>query len=244
MIVKTEAIVLKSFDFRETSKIVTFYTREFGKIRGVMKGVRKDPRKFGSSVDKFTVNDIVFYQYRNSDIHLISQCDMKEFYSPIRQDLKRMTAASYILELIDTMLPIEQKNEDIYDLILQYLSSLQTDEDVNKLVHIFQIKTLSYSGFRPHLDSCVKCTKKVEGQTRFSMRLGGLVCDICRSNDGDVSPISRGTVASIIHIEKSEWDQTLRLGLSAVIKKELKYVLNNFLVFHLEKNLRSARFVQ
>jgi DNA repair protein RecO (recombination protein O) len=243
MIVKTEAIVLKSYDLRETSKIVTFYTREFGKIKGVMKGVRKDPRKFGSSVDKFTVNDIVFYQYRNSDIHLISQCDMKEFYGPIRQDLKRMTAASYILELVDAILPVEQKNEDIYDLILQYLSSLQTDQDVNKLVHIFQIKTLSYSGFRPHLDSCVKCTKKVLGQTRFSMKLGGLVCDICRAGDGDVSPISRGTVASIIHIEQSEWEQTLRLGLSVAIKKELKYVLNNFLVFHLEKNLRSARFV-
>jgi DNA repair protein RecO (recombination protein O) len=243
MIVKTEAIVLKSFDFRETSKIVTFYTREFGKIKGVMKGIRKDSRKFGSSVDKFTVNDIVFYQHRNSDIHLVSQCDMKEFYGPIRQDLKRMTAASYILELVDAILPVEQKNEDVYQLILQYLASLQSDQDINKLVHIFQIKTLLYSGFRPHLDSCVKCTKKVQGQTRFSMKLGGLVCDVCRTNEAEVSPISRGTVASIIHIEQSEWAQTLRLGLSEAIKKELKYVLNNFLVFHLEKNLRSARFV-
>jgi DNA repair protein RecO (recombination protein O) len=243
MIVKTEAIVLKSFDFRETSKIVTFYTREFGKVKGLMKGIRKDPRKFGSSVDKFTLNDIVFYQYRNSDIHLISQCDMKEYFFPIRQDLKRMTAASYILELVDAILPVEQKNEDIYALILQYLSSLQTDRDINKLVHIFQIKTLLYSGFRPHLDSCVKCTQKVKGQTRFSMKLGGLVCDVCRTSDGDVAPISRGTVASIIHIEQSEWAQTLRLSLSEAIKKELKYVLNNFLVFHLEKHLRSTRFV-
>jgi DNA repair protein RecO (recombination protein O) len=243
MIVKTEAIVLKSFDFRETSKIVTFYTREFGKVKGLMKGIRKDPRKFGSSVEKFSVNDIVFYQYRNSDIHLVSQCDMKEYYFSLRHDLRRMTAASYILELVDAIMPVEQQNEDIYELILQYLASLQSDQDVSKLVHIFQIKTLLYSGFRPHLDSCVKCTKKVQGQTRFSMKLGGLVCDICRTSDGDVAPISRGTVNSIIHIEQSEWAQTLRLGLSEAIKKELKYVLNNFLVFHLEKHLRSARFV-
>ena len=79
MIVKTEAIVLKSFDFRETSRIVTFYSREYGKVKGLLKGIRKDPRKFGSSVDRFSVNDIVFYQYRNSDIHLVSQCDMKEY---------------------------------------------------------------------------------------------------------------------------------------------------------------------
>ena len=57
MIPRTEAIVLKSFDYRETSKIVTFYTKDRGKITGVMKGVRKDPRKFGSSVDKYSIND-------------------------------------------------------------------------------------------------------------------------------------------------------------------------------------------
>ena len=243
MIVKTEAIVLKSFDFRETSRIVTFYTREFGKVKGILKGIRKDPRKFGSSVDRFSVNDIVFYQHRNSDIHLVSQCDMKEYYLPIRHDLKKMTAASYILELVDAIMPVEQRNDDIYALILQYFSSLQTDADIGKLVHIFQIKTLLYSGFRPHLDTCVKCETKVQGQTRFSMQLGGLVCDACRPSGSDASLISRGTVASILHIEQSEWDKSLRLGLSMMIKKELKFILNNFLVFHLEKNLRSAKYV-
>ena len=244
MIVKTEAIVLKSFDFRETSRIVTFYTREFGKVKGILKGIRKDPRKFGSSVDRFSVNDIVFYQHRNCDIHLVSQCDMKEYYLPIRQDFKKMTAASYILELVDAIMPVEEKNNDIYELILQYFSSLETDADIGKLVHIFQIKTLLYSGFRPHLDTCVKCEKKVHGQTRFSMQLGGLVCDVCRPSGGDAALVSRGTVASILHIEQSEWDKSLRLGLSTMIKKELKFVLNNFLIFHLEKNLRSAKYVQ
>jgi len=244
MIVKTEAIVLKSFDFRETSKIVTFYTRSFGKVKGVLKGIRKDPRKFGSSVDKFSLNDIVFYQYRNSDIHLVSQCDMKDYYFPIRQDIKRMTAASYILELVDAIMPVEQRNEDIYELILQYLTSLKAADDISRLVHVFQIKTLLYSGFRPHLDTCVKCEKKVKGQTRFSMQLGGLVCDFCRTSGSEVALVSRGTVASILHIEQCEWEQSIRLGLSSIIKKELKFVLNNFLVFHLEKNLKSARFIQ
>jgi DNA repair protein RecO (recombination protein O) len=141
-------------------------------------------------------------------------------------------------------MPVEEKNEDIYQLILQYFSTLKTDGDISKLVHIFQIKTLLYSGFRPHLDTCVKCEKKVHGQTRFSMHLGGLVCDACRPSSGDVALVSRGTVASILHIEQNEWDKSLRLGLSSIIKKELKFVLNNFLVFHLEKNLRSAQYVQ
>lgn len=243
MIVKTEAIVLKSFDFRETSRIVTFYTRNYGKVKGVLKGIRKDPRKFGSSVDRFSLNDIVFYQYRNSDIHLVSQCDMRDYYFALRQDIKKMNAASYILELVDAIMPVEQKNEEIFELISQYLASLVQAKDISKLVYLFQIKTLVYSGFRPHLDTCVKCERRIQGQTRFSIQLGGLVCEVCRPPNMDAALVSKGTVASILHIEQSKWEQSLKLGLSDVIKRELKFVLNNFLVFHLEKNLKSAKYL-
>ena len=124
MIIQTEALVLKSFDFRETSKIVTFFTKEEGKIKGVMKGIRKDPRKFGSSADRFTLNDIVFYQYTRSDLHLISHCDLKQFYHPIREDYRKNLAANYCLELVDSIMASEEPNTDIYSLILEFLHNL------------------------------------------------------------------------------------------------------------------------
>src|SRR5208282_2281349 len=134
MILKTEGIVLKTFDFRETSRIATFFTRDFGKVKGVLKGIRKDPKKFGSSADQFSVNDIVYYQHRNSDLHLVSHCDMKDFFSGLRRDLKRMTAASYASELIDALMPAEEQNLEIYQLAQAFLKSLQSTKDVGKLV--------------------------------------------------------------------------------------------------------------
>jgi len=243
MIVKTEGIVLKSFDFRETSRIATFFTRDFGKVKGVLKGIRKDPKKFGSNVEKFSVNDIVYYQYRNSDIHLVSHCDMKDFFSGLRQDLERMTAASYATELIDTLMPAEEQSFEIYDLMQVFLKSLQTTTDVSKLVQTFQIKILSLSGFKPHLETCVRCSKIVDDSPRFSLRLGGLLCAMCKDFSGEATPISLGAVASILHIQENNWDTALRLGMAPFIKKELKYVLNHFLVFHLERHLRSTRFL-
>ncbi len=243
MIAKTEGIVLKSFDFRETSRIATFLTRDYGKVKGVLKGIRKDSRKFGSSLDRFSVNDIVYYQYRNSDIHLVSQCDMKEYYHGFRQDLKRLTAASYASELLDALVVPEEENAQIYDLMQNYLNSLQTVHDVSKLVHAFQIKILLLSGFRPHLDSCVRCEAKILTQSRFSLPLGGLICNSCKAPAGDLIAVSKGTLASILHIEESQWPQVLRLGMSESIKKELKYVLNHFLVFHLERHLRSTKYL-
>jgi DNA repair protein RecO (recombination protein O) len=243
MIVKTEAIVLKSFDFRETSRIATFFTPDFGKVKGILKGIRKDPRKFGSSVDNFSLNDIVYYQYRNSDIHLVSHCDMKDFFSGFRQDLERMTAASYASELIDALMPMEEQNLEIYNLMQAFLKGLQTTQDVSKLVQTFQIKILSLSGFKPHLETCVSCSKNVFDAPRFSLRLGGLLCGVCKDSVGEATPISLGSVASILHIQKNNWDAALRLGMAPFVKKELKYVLNHFLVFHLERHLRSTRFL-
>jgi DNA repair protein RecO (recombination protein O) len=243
MIVKTEGIVLKSFDFRETSRIATFLTRDFGKVKGILKGIRRDPKKFGSSIEKFSVNDIVYYQYRNSDLHLVSHCDMKDFFSGLRQDLERMTAASYVSELIDTLMPAEEQNLEIYDLMQAFLKGLQTTTDISKLVQTFQIKILSLSGFKPHLETCVRCGENVAKSPCFSLALGGLLCGECKDFAAEATPISLGAVASILHIQKNNWEAALRLGMQPFIKKELKYVLNHFLVFHLERHLRSTRFL-
>lgn len=243
MIAKTEGIVLKSFDYRETSRIVTFFTEEYGKVSGVLKGIRKDHKKFGSSVDRFSVNDIVYYKYRNSDLHLISQCDLKQYFYPLRQGLKRTMAASYILELINVVMPIEQKNKKVYRLMINFFADAQGNVDINQLVHLFQIKILLYSGFKPHLDACVKCKKEIITKSRFSLKEGGLICWDCYYPDREVHLISQGAVASILHVERSNWDNCLKLKFTESVKKELKYVLNNFLVFHLGRKLRSAKYL-
>ncbi len=241
-IIQTEAIVLKTYDLRETSKIANFFSLEEGKVSGVLKGIRKDPKKFGSSLEPFSVNHIVYYRYSNSDLHLISQCDMRSFFLPIRQDLKKAMAAHYMAELVNRMMPSEMKNQNIYHLMVHFLTTLQNTDDVDRLIRLFQVKALLFSGFQPHLDACVSCKKKVNGRARFSMKEGGLVCPQCRVSDQTHS-ISPGTVATILHAEKVSWEDAQRLKLTNVVRDELKYILNNFLMFHLGKRIRSESYV-
>ncbi len=242
-IISTEAIVLRSIDHRETSKIAFFFTRSHGKVIGVLKGIRKDPRKFHTSLDKLSVNDIVFYQYRNSDIHLVSHCDMKEHFMDIRRDIKRITAGEYACELVNKIMPLEQRNGLVYDLLLDYCRALGHGRDVGRLVHMFQIKLLALSGFRPHIDSCVQCGREVKGRTRFSTQKGGLVCDHCEGKDFGLIPVSPGAVASLLYVERHSWAQCLKLALTPFVKRELRNVLNKFLIYHLEKNIKSAKYL-
>jgi len=243
MIVKTKGIVLRSRDLRETSKLTTFFTISHGKVTGVLKGIRKDHRKFGSSVDRFSVNDIVYYEYKRSDIHLVSQCDLTQYFFPIRQDYERNLAANYALELVDAVMPVEEANLHVYHALTAYLQALQTTPDIERLVFIFQIKILHLSGFSPHLDSCVRCACPIKGRVRFSMSLGGLLCPDCPAGDASFTMISRGTVSSIIHLESNSWEQAQRLGLTRTTRRELKYILHNFLFYHLARKLKSARFL-
>ncbi len=243
-IISTEAVVLRTVPLRETSVIAFFYTRSHGKVNGVLKGIRKDPRKFRTSLDKLSVNDIVFYQYRNSDIHLISHCDMKEHFPLIRLDIKRMTAGDYACELLNKIMPVEQKNDAVYTLFLDYCRSLGGAKDPGRLVHMFQIKLLALSGFRPHIDSCVQCGCAVTGKARFSTRQGGLVCPRCERKEPGLIPVSPGALPSLIYIEKHPRPQCLKLTLAPSVRKELKHILNNFLIYHLEKNIKSAKYLE
>lgn len=238
---KTEAIVLNKRDFRETSIIADFYTRDFGKLSGILKGIRKEPAKFASNLEPFSHNEIIFYRKRNSSLHLVSQCDKRNNFSNIRHNMVKIGMGSFMSELLSVVMPAEDSNVEVFDLALACLGELETTATPDKIMTIFKIKMLSLSGFKPHFDSCVSCGERILGQSRFSLMLGGLLCIKCQSKDMGARSIFRGTVASILHIEKNDFRTNLNLGMNPQIKKELEVILNAFLNFHLERELKSQR---
>jgi len=148
-----------------------------------------------------------------------------------------------MVELVDVVMQPEDKNEEIFDLLLSCLKELELNYNPEKIATIFKIKLLSLSGFKPHFDSCVSCGDKILGQSKFSLMLGGLLCSRCQGKDLKSRSIFRGTVASILHIERNDLKNNLNLGMNPQIKKELELVLNAFLNFHLERELKSQKVV-
>ncbi len=240
---KARGIVLNKRDLRETSLIVDFYTREFGKVCGILKGIRTDPKKFGSNLEIFSLNEIVFYRKLHSHLHLVSQADKTENFTGARQSMERVTCAGFMMEMLASIMQLEDKNEEVFDLALASLKELETNYNPEKIATIFKIKMLSLSGFKPHFDSCVCCLDKISGQSRFSLSLGGLLCPRCAPKDLSARPIFRGTIATVLHIEKNSFNNSLNLGMNPQIKKELNLILNAFLNFHLGKELKSQRLM-
>ncbi len=240
---KTEAIVMRKSEFRETSLIVNFYTRDYGKVSGLLKGIRKEPTKFASNVEPFSFNEIIFYRKTKSELHLVSQADMRDNFDGLRRDLAKMTQASYMMDLVGALMPQEDKNEEVFLLLLDCLNELKGNCNPDKVMTIFKIKMLSLSGFKPHFDSCVSCSDRIMSQSKFSLTQGGLLCPRCFAKDPASRGIFRGTVATILHIEKNDFKTNLNLGINPQIKKELEIILNAFLNFHLEKELKSQKVI-
>lgn len=238
---KTEAIVLNRRDFRETSLIADFYTRDFGKLSGLLKGIKTEHGKFASTLEPFSYNEIIFYRKINSSLHLVSQCDLKDNFDSIRQNIIKTGMSSFMMELLGAIMAQEDKNEEIFNLSLACLQELKCTHNPEKVMTIFKIKILALSGFKPHFDSCVSCGDRILGQSKFSLLLGGLLCQRCSQKDLASRSIFRGTVASILHIERNDFKNNLNLGMNPQIKKELDAILNAFLNFHLEKELKSQK---
>ena len=99
----TEGIVLRKQNLRETSIILKFFTRDFGKISGVIKGARGPSAAIGHNPQAFSQNSVVFYERKKSNLSTISHCDLLNFFEPIRSDLERTIYADYFLELVDTV---------------------------------------------------------------------------------------------------------------------------------------------
>jgi DNA repair protein RecO (recombination protein O) len=243
MICRDEAIVLKTYDFRETSKIAVFYSKKYGKISGVFKGIRKDPRKFASQLDFLSVNEIIFYRKRFSDIHLVSQCDFRKGFDYLKSDMLKFGIASFCAELVYSVMPPEDSHPEIYELMLNLLDSLEKTKPSQKLIYNFSLKILSLSGFQPHLESCVVCAKDIKKHACFSNRFGGLLCDTCRAKDNKAESIFAGTIATILFLQKSNWPDSLRLHILPFVEKQLSEIIFSFLNFHLEKKFKSLKML-
>lgn len=150
----TEAIVLRTRPFRNTSLIVTVFTRDYGKVQCLAKGIkdrcaRKDS-KFFCYLEPLTLNKIVYYQKSRSELHLVTQSDLLNQFQPLRRDLKKLAAASFMLELVDRGTQLEDANKGTFLLLLDGLNRLCAEKNnLQEPLSFFKTEFLKLSGLLP-----------------------------------------------------------------------------------------------
>ena len=243
-IIKTDAILLKKIELRETSLLLSFFTRESGKIKGVIKGVRNPQPQFGALYEVFSLDRIVFYEKKDREIFIISQCELLDFFPSLRKDLERLGYASYYTELIDATCGIGEKNETIFNLLLDSLGFLSQSGSAKRITRVFEIKLLKALGMMPRLRQCINCgSKNLSSNVRFSVKDGGVLCNQCFRSDIKAVPITAGTLNFMESVAIASMEKVSRIKVSKSVGKELEHLMRNFLDFHIQKRFKSVEFM-
>ncbi|MFH1406602.1 MAG: DNA repair protein RecO [Candidatus Omnitrophota bacterium] len=241
---RSQAVILRNRDFKETSFIVSMYTREFGKLHGVAKGARRTQKKFTSAFLPFTQNEVVFYERKDADLCIIAQCDLIYNFTKLREDLARLAYASYFVELVDSATAPHDKNARIFELLVSSLRLLEALEEPRALARVFEVKLLDELGFMPQLHKCIHCGAKLEHKIYFSAKCGGILCQRCLKEDLRALPLSKGAVLSLEHIQQTNLPRATRLDFTNKVADELHEILNKFLEYHLDRQLKSQIFLE
>lgn len=185
MLIKTEAIILKTMKYRDTSKIVTFYTKEYGKLKGIAKGARTAKNKFGSALEPMTLSMLVIYKKEHRDLHLISQCDAIDSFKNLTEDLDRMTTALAVIALINQVTHDEERNPALFALLSETLSTLNSSlKNYSSYLHAFRLRLASLFGYAPNFEVCGECGETLvvgngEKQYAFQVARGAVFCNRC-----------------------------------------------------------------
>jgi len=241
---KSLAFVLRKQELRETSLILTFYTKDFGKIKGILRGVR-GPRAQcgGANIEIFSLDEIVFYERKRGGIFTVSNCDLIDYFYPVRKSLEKLACAAYMVELLDSVTVLGGANEGAFELLSNSLKLLSGESSAKRAARIFEIKLLSLLGLMPTMELCAGCGRRIEKDFRFSFHNGGLICDKCYAGDRNARPILAGTAKFIEHIRSYPFEKAERIKVAREVGRELEMILRRFLDYHIERRLKTVKFL-
>ncbi len=178
--------MLRTWRLGESDRIVNLLTERHGKVRAVVKGVRKTKSRFGARLEPMVHVSCLFYEGRELDI--VTQAEAIEVFRPVREDLGRLAKAASLLEAVDQLCQERHANPRLFVMLLGGLRALAA-HDAPLLVPAFFLKLLSTEGFHPLLDECASCGGRY-GLSSFDLAQGGVLCGSCSLGRGEAVRLS------------------------------------------------------
>lgn len=229
---KATALVLRVVEFSETSLVVTLFTREFGKVRGLAKGGRRLKGPFESALDLLALCRIVFLRKSSDVLDLLTEARLERRFRPAQRDLSRLYAGYYIAELLNDLTDDSDPHPEVFDGAVRALASLsEGGDEVKRLVPRFELTTLRWLGHLPSLDACVECGVEVGVTDRvaFGQLSGGVLCADCRPGKKQVVSIGASTLNALLAFADETSDAWHRIPIDARTSAELRGVINQYL---------------
>ena len=235
---RTPAVVLKRMDLGEAYRIITFFSRDEGKLRAVAKGVRRGTSRSAGHLEPFTLSDILFAVGRELDV--VSQADTLESFRHIREDLVLTTHAYYLAEVVDLLTEDHQEHRAVFDILVDAFHQLCAVADARQVLIAFHLRLLDVLGYRPELRQCVACQSAIEPvRNHFSPLQGGALCPTCGPHDASARQISVSALKLLRFMQQSQQ----AVNVPQNVAREAEAALRDYAEHIVERRLRSPALI-
>ena len=257
---RASGIVLRRRDFGEADRILTLFTPEYGKLRVIAKGVRRLTSRKKGHVEPFTYSRLLIARGRELDI--ITQAETIRSFRELREDLVRLTYASYIAELVHRFTEERDENRPLFDLLLHTLEALAHAKDLRPVARCFELRLLDCVGYRPELYRCVICNAAIQAVDNFfNLEAGGVVCPNCvlgvggengvreRSSAYDepqntVYPLPLSLLKVLRFLQRERYPACYTLRLQSTTHAALERLMHGYIAHLLEREVKSIAFLE
>jgi DNA repair protein RecO (recombination protein O) len=238
---KAEALVLRTTDWSETSRIATLWTREFGKIRALAKGGRRLKSAFENSLDLLTHCSIVFLRKSSGSLDLLTEASVVQRFGRLRTDLSALYAAYYVAELLAESTEDYDPHPPLFEEALSTLRDVGLPggppAEAGPRVMRFEAVLLRELGYSPSLEACAFCGELLAAPGRcFSAAAGGVVCPRCVPSVRERRPLSTAGWQALRDL--ADPGEAWRDFRDAAVRSEVRQVLGHYVTYRLGRRPR------
>ena len=229
MYIHTEAIVLKSFSYKETSLIAYCFSKDNGKIPLIVKGAKSKRSPKYAQFQPLSYIEIVYNSKPTRELQVLSKVNFKESWPRITEDLKTITLAMVILELTEKIISIEDPFPKLFETLTEVLRLMNKRElDPSLLFWFYECALLNHSGFRPRIHGHdlpgISLPNPKDGENSFdilSVLLQENICDL--NNLGAISFKDKKLISNYLWtLLRYHFDSISRIKSISTIKKILR----------------------
>jgi DNA repair protein RecO (recombination protein O) len=178
---ETEAIILKTFPLGEADRLVSFFGRSSGRVRGVAAGARHLKNRYGSTLELLSHVQLWYVEKETRDLVRIQQAEPLESFRKAQSDYGLSTGLAVVSEVSELVLPEHEVSESMFRLILLTVREVERTGDWALPLSYFAFWTVRLGGWLPRFDRCASCDAQFESEPAFYDPFQpGLFCEKCR----------------------------------------------------------------
>lgn len=244
----TPAIVLRSWPFGESDKIVCFLTEHYGKVTGIAKGAKRSRKRFVNTLELFSLVNLRFQDRPHGSMAFIHACDLIRPFRDITTSLEKIAHASYLVEVADGLVGEREENQPLFQHLREGLVFIEEMGTSLAFVTFFELKILKLSGYQPMLERCRRCGMNSqpgpENRWCFSPADGGILCDYCSTLRKGAVPLSSEALCALVKLQQANGNLDPGLSLPPLVLREIRAALCRFMQFQTNRALKSASFLE